>query len=63
MTNTKPISKKMKAVKTVIKMAEKGVGRDKCKSYAVGCSNCQGQILLGCLDNFLNLLIWEKQSE
>lgn len=48
--------KKIVAVKDLIMTIEKDFGRDKCKSYAVGCPNCQGQILLGYLDNYYDLL-------
>jgi hypothetical protein len=59
----KKLEKQIKLVKQVIKMVEKGFGRDKCKSYAVGCPNCQGQILLGYLDNYLDLLEYIKEQK
>jgi hypothetical protein len=56
-------NEKIEAVKKVIKYVEKGFGRDKCESYVVGCPNCEGQILLGYLDHYLKLLIWEQENE
>lgn len=32
------------------------------KNTSEGCPNCEGQILLGRLDSFLNLLVWEKKN-
>lgn len=57
------LKKDIKLTKDLIKRIEKGFGRDKCKSYAPGCPNCDGQILLGHLDNFLGLLEWELKED
>ena len=56
------INKKIKAIKTVIKLIEDGFGKDKCKGYNPDCANCKGQILLGYLEWYLDLLEWEKED-
>ena len=53
---------KIKAVKTLIKLIEKDLGVDKCKGYNPDCANCKGQLLLGYLEWYLDLLEWEKEN-
>jgi len=48
--------------KKLIKYVEEGYGRDKCKSYSVGCPNCMGQVFLGWLDHHLDLLKWDLET-
>ncbi len=63
MKSTKQLLKEKEATENLIKHVEKGFGRDKCKSYVVGCANCEGQILLGYLDWYLDLLNWELEDK
>ena len=53
---------KIKLVKALIKIIKKDYIMDKCKGYAVGCPNCQGQILLGMLYEYLDILEWEQRE-
>ena len=53
---------KIKLVKALIKIIKKDYIMDKCKGYAVGCPNCQGQILLGMLYEYLDILEWEQKE-
>jgi hypothetical protein len=58
----KPTKKQLEEIevtKKMIKFVEKGFGKDKCKGYAPNCPNCQGQILLGHLYDYLDLLEYE----
>ena len=48
--------KEIEVFKQAIKFVEKGYGRDKCKGYNPQCPNCQGQLLLGYLEDHLDLL-------
>ena len=54
------MKKEIETTKQMIKFIEKGYGKDKCKGYAPGCANCQGQLLLGYLYDHLDLLTYEK---
>ena len=58
----KKIDKEIKAIKTLIKYVEKGFGKDKCRGYAPNCANCQGQTLLGHLESYRDLMLWEKRE-
>jgi len=53
---------KLIAVRTVIDILEEDSGVDKCKSYNPDCANCKGQLLLGYLEWYLDLLEWEKEN-
>lgn len=60
----KPTKKQLEEIeltKRMIKLMEKGFGRDKCKGYHPDCANCQGQILIGHLYALLDLLDYEKE--
>ena len=59
----KKLNKEIKAIKTVIKYVEKGFGKDKCKGYAPACGNCQGQLLLGYLEDYLYYLEISKDMK
>jgi hypothetical protein len=58
----KSLLKKIDLTKQMISIIGKGFGRDKCKGYAPGCPNCEGQLLVGHLYNFLSLLEWELKE-
>ena len=53
---------KLIAVRTVIDILEEDSVVDKCKSYNPDCANCKGQLLLGYLEWYLDLLEWEKEN-
>ena len=54
---------KLELTKKMIKMIEKDYTKDKCKGYHPGCPNCEGQLLLGYLDNYQHLLEWELEQK
>ena len=56
------LKEESKLIKKVIKLVEKGFTRDKCKGYNPDCANCKGQLLLGYLEWYLDLLEWEKEN-
>ena len=55
--------KHIKEVKSVLKTleSEEGFGKDKCKGYNPECGNCRGQVLIGYLNWYLELLEWEDK--
>ena len=53
---------KIKAVKILIKLISRDFTKDKCKGYNPDCANCKGQLLLGYLEWYLDLLEWEKEN-
>jgi len=63
MTEEIRLDKKIKAIKTVIKLTEKGFGKDKCSGYDPECANCKAQILLGLLYWYLDLLEYQKEED
>ena len=56
MTKIKP----KELVKQLIKLIEKDYTMDKCKGYHPDCGNCQGQLLLGHLEAYLDVLDYDK---
>ena len=59
----KKLQKQIKLAKELLKDIEDGYGKDKCKGYAPGCPNCQGQLLVGYLVDYLELLEWERDQK
>jgi hypothetical protein len=57
------LKEKIELTKKMIKLVEKDYGKDKCKGYYPGCGNCEGQLLVGYLWNYLALLEWEEEQE
>ena len=56
------IDTKLSLVKHVLTLIKKDYKSDKCIGYAPGCPNCQGQILQGSLEEYYDLLKWEKEG-
>jgi hypothetical protein len=54
----------LKLVSKLIKQIKNNWTSDKCKGYRLDCPNCQGQLLLGLLESYRDLLKWDiKQDE
>lgn len=43
--------------------SEEGFGKTTCKTMNVECANCKGQMLLGYLNWYLDLLEWDMKEE
>ncbi len=56
------LQEKITLVKKMIKLVGKECGKDKCKGYHPACSNCESQLLVGHLWNYLDTLEWEKAN-
>ena len=55
--------KEISLIKELLKIIEKDYTKDKCKGYAPGCPNCQGQLLVGYLVDYLDILEWERDQK
>lgn len=49
-------TEEIEVTKKMIKAIEDGYGKDKCEGYHPACANCCGQMLLGLLEDHLDLL-------
>ena len=59
----KKLAEEIQVTKQMIKFIEKGYGKDKCRGYYPGCPNCEGQLLLGYLENHLTMLEVEYETD
>lgn len=57
------LKEELNIFKKALSYIKKVAGKDKCRGYAVGCPNCETQILIGCLHNHIDLLEWELKYE
>jgi len=57
MNELQKLKKERVLIKSLIRLIEKNWTKDKCKGYAPGCPNCQGQLLLGSLDDYLDIVV------
>lgn len=62
MTRHQQLKKQRILIKNLLKFTGEEYSKDKCKGYAPGCPNCQHQLLVGMLEDYLDFIEWEIEE-
>lgn len=57
------MKKEIETIITAIRYAKKAFGKKSCKEFNPDCSACQGQVLIGYLEWYLDILKWDGKKK